>query len=204
MNFQIKHRWTGAVLFSCELSAEMAAAEYSLQLGFAVRKAVSGGSDLRDSDLRDSDLRGSDLSGIDLSGSDLSGSDLRGIDLSGIDLSEEQRNSANFDPITPEEIARLDQVREIVLAKPHRLKMDTWHSGEWDATHTPEEEHSCGSAHCIAGWLQALSPDPEIRNMEPVIAGRKLAPASTFMFYTTDDTALAWLEAREYAKAVQP
>ena len=99
-----------------------------------------------------------------------------------------------------EEIARLDQVREIVLAKPERLYMNDWHSGNWTPDHTPEEEHSCGSAHCIAGWLQALSPDKEVRQMSAETAGRKLAPASQFMFYATDAVALQWLKDRGYAK----
>ena len=90
-----------------------------------------------------------------------------------------------------------------MLAKPQRLRMDTWHSGEWDHTHTPEEEHSCGSAHCIAGWLQALSPDEEIRKMDPQAAGFKLAPASAFMFYRSDAEALEWLKARTYAEGAK-
>jgi uncharacterized protein YjbI with pentapeptide repeats len=72
MKFQIKNRWTGAVQFECELSAEVAGLSYGLQLGFAVKQALVSGSDLSRSDLRGSNLRGSDLRGSNLRGSDLS------------------------------------------------------------------------------------------------------------------------------------
>ena len=101
---------------------------------------------------------------------------------------------------TAEEIKRIDEVREIVLKQPERIQMSQWHSGNWTPDHTPQEEHGCGSAHCIAGWLQALSDDPDIRKMSAEQAGFKLAPASSFMFYTTDDKALEWLKDRAYAK----
>ena len=97
-------------------------------------------------------------------------------------------------------LPRLDEVREIVLKQPQRLRMKSWHSGNWTPAHTPEEEHACGSAHCIAGWLQALSPDAEIRKMNPQVAGEQLAPASSYMFYVSDARALAWLTDRGYAK----
>ena len=101
---------------------------------------------------------------------------------------------------SPEEIARLDVVREVVLKNPKRLHMADWHSNNWTPEHTPEEEHACGSVHCIAGWLQALSPDLAIRQMEPYEAGKKLAPASSHMFSVSDERAFLWLQNREYAK----
>lgn len=105
----------------------------------------------------------------------------------------------------PQEVLRLDEVREIVLKKPERLHMRGWHSEGWNPDHTPEEEHSCGSAHCIAGWLQALSPDKRMREMEPLDAAQKLAPAAagSGIFFTGDAEALEWLRDRKYA-APQP
>src|SRR5574337_1587496 len=96
---QIKHRYTGAVLFEC-------AAESGMTMRHVLERAVASGanlsrsdlsgsnlsysnlsgSDLRGSDLRGSDLSGSDLRRSDLSYSNLSGSDLRGSDLRGSDL----------------------------------------------------------------------------------------------------------------------
>jgi len=84
MQFQIKSRWNSeTVLFACELTSEVAAQSYSLQLGFAVKAAVKSGAYLRGADLSGADLSGADLSGADLSGADLSGADLRGAYLRG-------------------------------------------------------------------------------------------------------------------------
>ena len=98
---------------------------------------------------------------------------------------------------------RLDEVRSIVLAAPKRLRMDGWHHGGWTWKHTPEEEYKCGSAHCIAGWLQALSPDPEIRQIDAQDAGNRLAPvaAASGIFFVSDEMAYEWLEKRKYAPA---
>ena len=74
---EIKHRHTGAVLYTAQNAQDVRA---------AVREAVAAKADLRWSDLSGSDLSGSDLSGSDLSGSDLRGSDLSGSDLSGSNL----------------------------------------------------------------------------------------------------------------------
>jgi hypothetical protein len=156
-----------------------------------------------------SDLTGdiSDLTGdiSDLTGniSGLTGniSDLTG-NIGGLrkDIAAGKYPGVSIRKADADEIARLDAVREIVLNKPERLVMDCWHSDEWTADHTPEEEHSCGSAHCIAGWLQALSPDEDVRRMNPMLAGHQLAPASAYMFYSGDDEALHWLKDREYAR----
>ena len=138
--------------------------------------------------LTDANLTRADLRGAYLTRANLTGAYLRGAYLT----------DAEWEA-TPEEIERLDAVREIVLAKPERLRMDTWHSDEWTPDHTPEEERTCGSAHCIAGWLQALSPDPAIRVMEAEAAGRKLAPVAAGLFYADDDTVLGWFKERMYA-----
>ena len=92
MKFQIKNRWSAAVMFECELSAEVEAMDRSYQLGFAVRAAyksgaVLSGADLRDADLSGADLRGAVLRDAVLRDADLRGAVLRGADLSGADLS---------------------------------------------------------------------------------------------------------------------
>ena len=56
MNIEIKHRYTGATIFSVE------AASFKI----AVELAIKGGSDLSHSNLRRSDLSHSDLSGSNL------------------------------------------------------------------------------------------------------------------------------------------
>jgi hypothetical protein len=107
MNYQIKSRFKGAVLFEGEFGSlklcVTAAVEASANLrGADLSGAYLRGADLRCACLRDADLSGAclrdaDLSGADLSGADLSGADLRcaclrdadlsGADLSGADLS---------------------------------------------------------------------------------------------------------------------
>ena len=82
--FQIKARFTGVVLFECELSAEVAGKEYALQLGFAVRKAAEAGANLAGANLAGADLAGADLAGAYLAGADLAGANLaraKGADL---------------------------------------------------------------------------------------------------------------------------
>ncbi len=86
MKFEIKHRFSGAVLFSLETES------LKLCLQAAVKeKADLSGADLRGAYLSGADLSGADLrvaylSGADLRGADLRGADLRGADLSGADL----------------------------------------------------------------------------------------------------------------------
>ena len=73
MNFQIKNKFSGAVLFSLETE------NIKLCLEAAVKSKVDlGGADLGGADLRGAYLRGADLSGADLRGADLRGADLRG------------------------------------------------------------------------------------------------------------------------------
>src|SRR5574337_90642 len=64
---QIKHRYTGAVLFEC-------AAESGMTMRHVLERAVASGANLSRSDLSGSNLSGSDLRGSDLRGSNLSGS----------------------------------------------------------------------------------------------------------------------------------
>ena len=68
MLFEIKHRFSGSVLFSLETES----------LKLCVEAAVKDGANLYGADLRGADLRGADLYGADLRGADLYGADLRG------------------------------------------------------------------------------------------------------------------------------
>src|ERR1051325_229786 len=93
MKFEIHNRWSGAVQYTCELSAEVADKSYSIQLGFAIKKAIAEKANLHETNLRDASLRDADLSdaslrGADLSGANLNGADLRYANLSGADLSD--------------------------------------------------------------------------------------------------------------------
>ena len=190
-------RLSGANLSVADLSgadlhgADLGRADLS---GANLREANLSGANLGRADLSGANLREANLSGANLRGANLRGANLRRAELSGANLRE-----ANFDLTTAEQIARLDEVREIVLSQPHRLHMQTWHWGRWTPDHTPEEERSCGSAHCIAGWLQALSSDRAIRQMPALDAGMLLAPIAAPLFYAPDEKVLKWFLDRKYA-----
>jgi hypothetical protein len=94
--FEIKNRFTGDVQFSYEIDAEFAGKSYSLQLGFAVKKAVESRADLSRADLSRADLSRADLSRANLSGAYLSRANLSGADLSGADLSGAYLSRANL------------------------------------------------------------------------------------------------------------
>jgi len=81
MLYEIKHRHTGAVLFSLECGSLKLCVEAAIK-----SRADLGGADLRGADLGGADLGGADLRGADLGGADLGGAYLRGADLGGADL----------------------------------------------------------------------------------------------------------------------
>lgn len=86
MKFEIKNRWSGAVMFDCELSAEVAGHEYRFQLGFAVRKAVEARAYLGDANLGDANLAGANLAGANLARANLARANLAGAYLAGANL----------------------------------------------------------------------------------------------------------------------
>jgi len=89
---QIRNRWTGAVLFECEIPAHVEsglAMRHALETAAAKRPRINlSGADLRDANLRDADLRDADLRGADLRDADLSDAVLSGADLRGAVLSD--------------------------------------------------------------------------------------------------------------------
>ena len=79
--FEIKSRWSGEVLFACELSAEVAGKEYEVQLGFAVRKAVEARANLARANLTDANLADANLTDANLADANLAGANLAGANL---------------------------------------------------------------------------------------------------------------------------
>ncbi len=57
MNIEIKHRWTGSVLFSIETENFKLAVEAAVKSGADLRDAYLRGADLRDAYLRDAKIR---------------------------------------------------------------------------------------------------------------------------------------------------
>ena len=66
--FEIKSRFTGTVQFAAELGAALKSEPFSIQLGAAVKIAVSARANLSDADLSRAYLSGANLSGAYLSG----------------------------------------------------------------------------------------------------------------------------------------
>lgn len=62
------------------------------------------------------------------------------------------------------------------------------------------EEATCGTTHCLAGWLQVCATDPEVRTMDPHLAGIKQAPVAAKMFFRGEKETLEWLRGRKYAE----
>ena len=76
MKFEIKNRFSGEVMFSCQLTAEIASKSYGLQLGFAVKKAIVARANLADANLARADLADADLAGANLADANLVGTNL--------------------------------------------------------------------------------------------------------------------------------
>ena len=96
MNFDIKNRFTDAVMFSCELDAEVSGMEYHFQIGYAVKRAVDARANLSGANLSDANLSGANLSGANLSDANLSHANLSGANLSDANLSHAYLFGANL------------------------------------------------------------------------------------------------------------
>jgi hypothetical protein len=205
MNFEIRNRWSGAVQFACELSAEIAGMSYCFQLGFAVKKARESGADLsgavlrgavlRDADLSGAVLRGAVLSGAvlrdaDLSGADLRDADLRGADLRGADLRDADLSGAVLSGavLSGADLSDADLRGAVLSDCP--VKIENIHSAVYAAASKPEalnmsNWHTCDTTHCRAGWVVALAGE----------GGRALewaygTPAAAALIYMASDPKL--------------
>ena len=94
--FQIKNSFTGAVIFECELPADVAGKEYRFQLGFAVKKVVEAGAYLADANLAGAYLAGANLADAYLAGANLAGANLAGAYLAGAYLAGANLAGANL------------------------------------------------------------------------------------------------------------
>jgi len=237
MLHQIKHRFSGAVLFECEVPDEIASGlrtRHALEragetgavltgadlrdadlTGAVLRDADLRDADLRDADLRDADLRDAVLTGAVLTGAVLTGADLRGADLTGAVLTGAVLRDAVLTgadltgadltgtyaakrATNEQSIESLDKVRAIVMDDSARLEMGHWHGDDAWKARTCAEETLCGTTHCMAGWLQVCSTDPEIRAMDTLTAGVLSAPVAAKMFFRDGEAAFKWLESRQY------
>ena len=219
MQIEIKNLWTGKTLFSCDVPETT---QSGMALRHALEKAAMTGADLTGADLtgavlwradltgvvltgavlRGADLTGADLTGAVLRGADLRGADLTGADLTGAVLTDAVLTDANGKQLpratVEQSIENLDKVRAIVMDDQARLNMRGWHEDEAWKERTCAEEVLCGTAHCIAGWLQVCSTEPALKEIEPQLAGILAAPVAAKMFFRSKEEAYEWLESRAY------
>jgi uncharacterized protein YjbI with pentapeptide repeats len=80
MKHQIKHRYTDAVLFECELPDNV---QSGLASRYALEKATASGANLAGANLAGADLAGANLAGADLARAYLARANLSGAYLSG-------------------------------------------------------------------------------------------------------------------------
>jgi len=96
MKFEIKHRFTGAILFTVETGSLKLAVELAVKSGANLRGANLSDANLRGANLSYANLRGANLSGANLSGANLSYANLRGANLSDAYLSGANLSYANL------------------------------------------------------------------------------------------------------------
>jgi uncharacterized protein YjbI with pentapeptide repeats len=94
MKHQIKHRYTDAVLFECELPD---GTQSGLATRHALEKAVNAGASLAGASLARANLARANLAGANLDGANLNGANLDGASLAGACLAGANLNGAYLD-----------------------------------------------------------------------------------------------------------
>ena len=190
MKFEIKHRYSGAVLFALECGS----------LRVCVEAAVKAGANLADADLADADLAGADLAGADLADANLADAYLadaknvpagvekvdppepytRVVDPARYAQRAERYRAKHQDvPVVPD----LDRrILEVIDSGKGALNMGAW--------------HSCTTTHCRAGWSIHLAGEAGYALEErhgPALAGHMIYMASTGRtahFFASNERAL--------------
>ena len=189
MKIEIKHRFTGAVIFSVEAVSMREAVEAALAAGCNLIGADLIGADLTGADLAGCDLRDCNLTGCNLTYADLSGCDLSGADLSGCNLEDADLTGCDLTgcnlgdvPVVPDLHRRMEEVTRTEGA----LDMGDW--------------HTCETTHCRAGWAIRLAGEAGTkleRKIGSAAAGALIYAASTGIvpdFCATDAAARADIE----------
>ena len=91
---EIRHRYTDAVLYTCDVTDEQQAG--GLAMRAALEGAIKAGANLRGANLSGANLRGANLRGAYLSGAYLRGANLSDAYLSGANLSDAYLSGANL------------------------------------------------------------------------------------------------------------
>lgn len=122
-------------------------------------------------DLNSADLTGANLAYVDLDGANLTDANLTEAVFTGVNL------NAAIGIVSPEEEeATLAAAIAAIAAEPENWLQRVWHDRSYSPA-TASAVGSCGAAHCLAGWMQALLPlDHPFRSFTAARAGWALAP----------------------------
>ncbi len=119
MKIEIKHNYSGVILFEAEVANIKLAVELAIKQNADLRSADLSSANLRSADLRSANLRYADLRSADLSYANLSSAYLRSADLRSADLSSANLRSAKglIKFLTTPLYALLDQIGKIRMYK---------------------------------------------------------------------------------------
>ena len=158
-----------------------------------LRSADLGGANLAGADLTDADLRSADLRSADLTDANLTDADITGADLASANLRSADLRSANLAGAiglasAEEEAATLAACVEAIAREPDHHRQDIWHGYGYDPA-AATEVGSCGTAHCLAGWAQALLPlGDSRRKLDAQTCGAALLPRAATAGWFSSDT----------------
>lgn len=175
----------------------------------SLNRATLANADLTRAVLCRASLVRANLSDANLTAADLTGANLDHADLFGAVLTSARLDDVIGVATASQESALWARIRTIILAERGVLNMQDWHADYgWTAalpsTDAEAEAVACGTAHCLAGWAQALSRDPSTRNDTPTAqVGSKLLPRHAYLFGESDAFVLNLLRA-EQAALTQP
>jgi hypothetical protein len=158
MTIEIKHRYTGATLYSADVATLREALERAVKAGADLRGANLFGADLTratldGATLTDANLTGANLFGADLTGADLTRANLTRATLDGANLTDASLDGAqNVDPKIDYMKPVRDDFRNVLDAAPNeveRLLAKLW-AGEVDGS--VYEGECC----CLVGTIAKL------------------------------------------------
>jgi hypothetical protein len=171
VKYEIKNRWTGNVIYECEIDCDESASE-SVQRGLAVRSAVEARVNLSEAYIIDADLTGANLLGANFSSADLAEANLAGANLESANLTDAYLADADLTganlihanfagaylihaKLTDANIAcpiKIENIHQRVYAaasQPGALDMGSWY----------KNNDFYGTTHCRAGWVTHLAGD---------------------------------------------
>ena len=96
MKFEIKSRWTGAVIFTADIDCDDGES-HGIQLGLAVKVAVKADANLADAYMADAYMADANLAGANLADANLAGANLAGANLDRANLAGAYMVGANLD-----------------------------------------------------------------------------------------------------------